>query len=126
MIEATNIVNCCQTINNIIFWIVTPDSRLTVLNSVVQSQANIEEKFEALQKKEEEMQELRKSLRERERLIENINAVVLNHEDDVKVCRSFVVDVGCVMRRSVIVIVIPGTVWYGIVWCGSCGKVMVR
>ena len=35
------------------------------------------------------MQELRKSLREKDRLIENINVVVLNHEDDVKVCGRF-------------------------------------
>ena len=48
-------------------------------------QANIEEKFEALHKKEEEMEELRKSLRERDRLIENINAVAVQHEDDAKV-----------------------------------------
>ena len=31
------------------------------------------------------MEELRKSLRERDRLIENINAVAVQHEDDAKV-----------------------------------------
>ena len=36
------------------------------------------------------MQELRKCLRERERLIENINAVVLGHEDEVKVYGSLI------------------------------------
>ncbi|XP_028395073.1 myomegalin-like [Dendronephthya gigantea] len=51
-------------------------------------EANIEEKFKALHKKEEEIQELRKSLRERDRLIENINAAVLNNEDVVKNLQS--------------------------------------
>ncbi|XP_046843977.1 myomegalin-like isoform X2 [Xenia sp. Carnegie-2017] len=47
-------------------------------------EANIEEKFEALQKKEEEMQELRKNVRERDRLLENMNAIMMQHEDAVK------------------------------------------
>ena len=60
-----------------------PASYFTVVLKSLQ--ANIEEKFEALQKKEEEMQELRKNVRERDRLLENMTAIMMQHEDAVKV-----------------------------------------
>lgn len=52
--------------------------------------ANIEDKFQALHEKEKEIQELRRELRERDRLVENINAAVLQLEDTVKVRASLV------------------------------------
>ena len=56
-------------------------------------QVAAEEKQRALQGKEAELQQLRQSLRERDRLIEKINSAVLESEENNKVSmRLFFID----------------------------------
>lgn len=50
------------------------------------SKVSAEEKLRAVQGKEAELQQLRQSLRERDRLIEKMNSAVLETEEKNKVC----------------------------------------
>ena len=61
---------------------------MIILYYFLRSKVASEEKLRALQGKEAELQQLRQSLRERDRLIEKINSAVLESEEKNKVSQG--------------------------------------